>query len=269
MSSHIMRCREELWFVTIIRRGFRIVSIGVEDPIKIFESHWNAVDSLAINPPRWLAISWVCCEVDHVEGARFASAILEANSGDDTPALIACDWLEERGIQGELSPETVIDIEGNPVTLVEGWVIPEGWRATKSSSRGSLASWGREVIRCRCLECGRMKSPRKPVTINPSSFVIARDVVGARIPRGEPPLSWGVSGWQGSDPVDLTRIASNANPLESRRDVPICSLCGVLRHEGIIPLAIPKVIDEQGRGDFCGHVGRDVGSIGCLPRPGA
>lgn len=109
--------------------------------------HWN----LSGERPAWLPIAWLCCEADPGAGPGFASAILGAKPGNDVPALVACDWLEERGTMGLLGPGWRPD----PGNILE-WsfnAAPEG-----DSSPHPLHSWCRALIAARCPRCGDLRN---------------------------------------------------------------------------------------------------------------
>lgn len=155
--------------------------------LKGFEPWWSR------NRPAWVPVALLCCEVDAAEGPKFAAAILDADPDDETPALIACEWLEERGACGAITfdetdyalridPEwrrrsaeggegqSASDCEFDPAALVENYFpggLPEGWEWILHRRSlawwefsGPLASWSRAAIAHLCLACGSLKDGR-------------------------------------------------------------------------------------------------------------
>lgn len=114
----------------------------------------------------WLAIAWICCEIDREEGQKFASSILSADPEDDVPALIACDWIESRGVTGKaIVRRTSPLLRGIPDDCFLGWTPSYSDFTEDLKLSGPIDSWCRNFIEHRCIRCGKAKGHKKSCRI--------------------------------------------------------------------------------------------------------
>lgn len=188
--AYTLDCREKRWAVVPEGKNtWKISSIRIDaidpshfrnplftylfgDPSTI---RWNGTTS-SFQPkadwlprPVWFVIALICHKVDPLgTGSKLATKILEADPGDDTDTLIACDWLEEKGIQGVANIEVFYkDIRGTQQEYPD-WIVEKSIQKSmpfdvKESLwdlqvSGSIASWARRFIDTRCVGCGGLKS---------------------------------------------------------------------------------------------------------------
>lgn len=213
--SHLVRCRGGEWWVSPRKAGGYWVFERHEHAHEIL---WNGVAAKDWTPwraPAWLPVAWLCCEADPAEGPKFAAAILDAEPEDDTPAMIAAEWLEELGLQGknwdgkgpwpeDWTSEIYYPIgpDGGGPEAPWHWIY-----------RGPLASWCRHLIATRCAGCGGRRDGEDRW---------GRTVRTRRETR-------------------QPAIRAMAERYEIKIE-PDCPLCGFPAHPTPPPLAIPEVV---------------------------
>lgn len=230
MSNHLVRCRGGQWRIgrgpepgafrfhsrwarvnspsMALRWNCQIIHLSAPTLTTSNRSFKTLLDRWDSQRPAWLPIAWLYCEADPAEGPGFAAKILDAEPGDDAPALIACDWLEERGAEGwgHLAAEE----------LAEGWAEPRTMFPSGRSSRfvrGPLHSWCRHLIATRCVSCGGRRD---------GEDLWGRTVRTRREAR-----------------YPAIRALAEREGVEIKPD---CPLCGFPAHATPPPLATPEVV---------------------------
>lgn len=164
---------EDRWFARLRRANARGIDL-----------YWNGLPQGGTRQslrnswgerPAWLFVAWLCCEFDPAEGPGFAAAILDAEPGDDFPAMVACDWLEERGAMGRsvrpnYPASAVRHFEAHYQGL--GWSsqvdfgpAPHDGPTADIITQGPLAPWCRFVIDIHCMSCGGWRNGENKIRL--------------------------------------------------------------------------------------------------------
>lgn len=175
-SNQIIQCRGNTWRFQLGRHQsgghhFSLSKPQNHDPRNFFHLHWNLrpffsqlagyIHPLSQSfPPKHTAnlpIAFLCCEINQTQGSLFASKILDADPNDQTPAEIACDWIEESGTQAITNPN-----------IPNGNRFPQSWDKIIANPKakygdqiaqytGPLHLWCRELLQNYCTHCGIRK----------------------------------------------------------------------------------------------------------------
>lgn len=252
--DHLVRCRGGKWRLARDGEGLKIFRKRSEWPAdakafgkrKMFRPYWNGTvrywdlhntrDSWG-ERPTWLPAAYLSCEADPAEGPKHAAAILDSDPGDDTPALIACDWLEGLGLEGRFEVEfrereQAITFASDPLPDWQlaslGQIHPKTGNAVVEG-RGPLASWCRHLVVTRCVACGGRRDGEDLVEAGQAAMIANEMFPGSF-------RQW--------DQVTVKRAAGSFALPDGRRIIleTRCQLCRHFAQSNPPALAIPEVM---------------------------